>query len=280
MKFKNSMQFKAYIKNVSIDKAISPQLALQSFMLECLLIRIANSKYRTNLILKGGFLLSIIAGLNTRTTMDIDTTLKGIKLTEDKVKEIFEDICSIDINDDISYEIEDISEIRKDDQYGGLRVSLKANYDVLSVPLSVDITTGDKITPRAIDFSFTTFFNNEKIKILAYNTETLLAEKIETVISRSIANTRIRDFYDIYIIIKTLKIDKEIFIKALIETCNKRNSLETIKNYQMVLEQLKQDKDIENQWKQYQKRFSYVKNIPLPETFELIEDILSALLNK
>ena len=218
--------------------------------------------------------------MNSRTTMDIDTTLKGIKLTEDKVKEIFEDICSIDINDDISYEIEDISEIRKDDQYGGLRVSLKANYDVLSVPLSVDITTGDKITPRAIDFSFTTFFNNEKIKILAYNTETLLAEKIETVISRSIANTRIRDFYDIYIIIKTLKIDKEIFIKALIETCNKRNSLETIKNYQMVLEQLKQDKDIENQWKQYQKRFSYVKNIPLPETFELIEDILSALLNK
>ena len=129
-------------------------------------------------------------------------------------------------------------------------------------------------------YYFTTLFNNEKIKILAYNTETLLAEKIETVISRSIANTRIRDFYDIYIIIKTLNIDKEIFIKALIETCNKRNSLETIKNYQMVLEQLKQDKDIENQWKQYQKRFSYAKNILLPETFELIEDILSALSNK
>lgn len=275
MKFKNSMQFKAYIKKVSVEKAVSPQLALQSFMLECLLIRIAKSKYRGNLILKGGFLLSIIAGLNSRTTMDIDTTLKGIKLTEDKVKEIFETICSVDINDDISYKIEDISEIRKDDEYGGLRVSLKANYNVLSVPLSVDITTGDKITPRAIDFYFTTFFNNEKIRILAYNTETLLAEKIETVISRSIANTRIRDFYDIYIIIKTLNIDREIFIKALTETCKKRNSLETIKNYKIVLEQLRQDKDIVNQWKQYQKRFSYAKEVSLMETFELIEEILS-----
>ena len=274
MKFKNSMQFKAYIKKISVDKTISPQLALQSFMLECLLIRIANSKYRTNLILKGGFLLSIIAGLNSRTTMDIDTTLKGIKLTKEKVKEIFETICSVDINDDINYKIEDISEIRKDDEYGGLRVSLKANYDVLSVPLSVDVTTGDKITPRAIDFSFTTLFNNEKIKILAYNTETLLAEKIETVISRSIANTRIRDFYDIYIIIKTLKIDEKIFMKAITETCKKRNSLETIKNYKNVLEQLKKDKDIGKQWKQYQKRFNYAKDISLPEIFEMIENIL------
>ena len=194
---------------------------------------------------------------------------------EGRVIEIFETICSVDINDDISYKIEDISEIRKDDEYGGLRVSLKANYDVLSVPLSVDITTGDKITPRAIDFSFTTFFNNEKIRILAYNTETLLAEKIETVISRSIANTRIRDFYDIYIIIKKLNIDREIFIKALTETCKKRNSLETIKNYKIVLEQLRQDKDIVNQWKQYQKRFNYAKEVSLTETFELIEEILS-----
>ncbi|MGE4385274.1 MAG: nucleotidyl transferase AbiEii/AbiGii toxin family protein [Endomicrobiaceae bacterium] len=243
-------------------------------MLECLLIRIANSKYKNNLILKGGFLLSIIAGLNSRTTMDIDTTLKRVKLTENKVADIFENICNIDLKDNISYEIESISNIRKDDEYGGIRVSLKANYDGLSVYLSVDVTTGDKITPCAVDFSFNTFFNNTKINILAYNTETLLSEKIETIISRSIANTRIRDFYDVYIILQTLSIDEEIFYKALIATCKKRNSLENIKNYKIVLKQLRQENEIVKLWIQYQKKFNYAKNISLSEIFNVMEKYL------
>lgn len=276
MNFLNVMQFKAYIKQKAAEKNISPQLALQTYMLECLLIRIAHSKYKKNFILKGGFLISIIAGLNSRTTMDIDASIKGIKVSQKRIKEIFQDICKIDLKDNIRYSIVELSDIRKDDEYGGIRVSMKADYDVLSVALSVDITTGDKITPREIDFAFNPFFNNEKIHILTYNMETFLAEKIETVISRGIANTRIRDFYDIYLLLKIKigHIDKNTFQKSLTATCIKRNSLEVIKNYETVLKQLEEDRQIQKLWIQYQKKFTYAKDISLIEIYSLIKKYL------
>jgi len=194
---KNPMQLKAFIKKKAAEKNISAQLVMQNYMLERLLERISLSKYKHNFILKGGFLISAIVGLDTRATMDLDTTIKGFTLTHEAIREIFGEICTVEIADDVKFELGDISDIREGDDYPGIRVALKANYPPISVPLTVDVTTGDVITPREIEYTFSLLFDDRTISILAYNLETVLAEKIETVLSRSIANTRPRDFYDI-----------------------------------------------------------------------------------
>ena len=196
------MQLKAFIKKKAGEKNISAQLVMQNYMMERLLERISLSQYKNNFIVKGGFLISAIVGLDTRATMDLDTTVKGFTLTHEAVRNIFSQICAIEISDDISFELSDIYDIREGDDYPGIRVALKANYLPISVPLTVDITTGDMITPGEIEYTFPLLFEDRKIQIWAYNIETVLAEKIETVLSRSIVNTRSRDFYDIHILYK------------------------------------------------------------------------------
>lgn len=197
---KNPMQLKAFIKNKAAEKHISAQLVMQNYMLERLLERISLSPYKHNFILKGGFLISAIVGLDTRATMDLDTTIKGFTLTHEAILSIFKVICDIQISDDVQFEIIGVSDIRETDDYPGIRVMLKANYPPISVPLTVDVTTGDMITPYEVEYTFSLLFDNRTISIFAYNLETVLAEKLETVLSRSIANTRPRDYYDIHIL--------------------------------------------------------------------------------
>jgi len=206
---KNSMQFKSIIKKMSKEKNISPQLVMQNYMLERLLERISLSKYCDNFIFKGGFLISSIVGLSSRATMDLDTTIKGFILTHESITDIFKEIFSIEIDDDITFEFLNVTDIREIDDYPGIRVSLKANYSPISVPLTVDVTTGDVITPKEIKYHHNSVFEDKVIHVLAYNLETILAEKIETVLSRGIANTRPRDFYDIYILYSLHKDDKQ-----------------------------------------------------------------------
>jgi len=186
---KNPMQLKAFIKNKAAEKHISAQLVMQNYMLERLLERISLSPYKNNFILKGGFLISAIVGLDTRATMDLDTTIKGFTLTHEAIRKIFTEICAVQIADDVQFEIVGISDIRETDDYPGIRVALKANYPPISVPLTVDVTTGDMITPREVEYTFSLLFDDRTISILAYNLETVLAEKLETVLSRNIANT-------------------------------------------------------------------------------------------
>ena len=197
---KNPMQLKAFIKNKAAEKHISAQLVMQNYMLERLLERISLSPYKHNFILKGGFLISAIVGLDTRATMDLDTTIKGFTLTHEAIFSIFKVICDIQISDDVQFEVIGVSDIRETDDYPGIRVMLKANYPPISVPLTVDVTTGDMITPYEVEYTFSLLFDNRTISIFAYNLETVLAEKLETVLSRSIANTRPRDYYDIHIL--------------------------------------------------------------------------------
>ena len=166
---KNPMQLKAIIKNKAKEKNISAQLVMQNYMLERLLERISLSAYKNNFILKGGFLISAIVGLDTRATMDLDTTIKGFTLTHENIKEIFENICSVKIDDDVNFEIVSISDIREKDDYPGIRVSLKANYEPISVPLTVDVTTGDIITPREIEYTFSLMFDERSINIISYH---------------------------------------------------------------------------------------------------------------
>ena len=260
---KNPMQLKAFIKKKAEENNISSQLVMQNYMMERLLERISLSPYRKNFILKGGFLIAAIVGLNSRTTMDLDTTIKGLDLTHESIDRIFKEICAIKVEDNITFSVLRTTEIREGDDYPGLRVALEANYHPLAVPLTVDVTTGDKITPREVKRSLQLLFDDRSISVFTYNLETVLAEKIETVLSRNIANTRPRDFYDIYILTALYgqQLDIKILEQALLETARKRNSLQILPRYRQIIQDIQASPRMRDFWEQYRERFNYVKNI-------------------
>ena len=276
---KNAMQLKAILKNMAKQKNISAQLVLQNYMLERLLERVSVSKYRNNFILKGGFLIAAMVGLDTRATMDMDATLKGYPVNEETVRKMFEEICAIELNDDVTFAFRQIGEIREGDEYTGYRVALTANYPPLAVPLKLDITTGDKITPREIEYSFKLLLEDRSISILAYNLETILAEKLETVISRSDQNTRPRDYYDIYVLTKLQahNIDLPSSKEALAATCSKRGSAETVKGYIAIMERVKSSAVMQEQWSKYQQEFDYASDIPFDDTCDTVIRIMKSL---
>lgn len=279
---KNPMQLKAIIKNKAAEKHISAQLVMQNYMLERLLERISLSHYRNNFILKGGFLISAIVGLDTRTTMDMDTTIKGFTLTQDSIRAIFSDICNVRIDDDVSFDITKIEDIRETDDYPGIRVSLLAQYPPISVPLTVDVTTGDKITPKEIEYTFSLMFDDRSLSILAYNLETVLAEKIETILSRSIANTRPRDFYDIHILY-TLRGDQcnpLTLRQALERTAQKRGSTQILTNYPAILTEIRESRELQTFWTKYQKSYDYAREISFEDTCRTIEKIIKQIFSE
>lgn len=212
-----SMQLKAKIKNLALKNKIPAQAVLQNFMLERLLERVATSDYRDKIILKGGMLIASMIGIGSRTTMDMDATIRGYSLSNEAIQKAFAEICSIPLNDGVILTLNSITPIRDEDEYGGFRLMINANYETINTPLKVDITTGDIITPEAVRYTFRSNFEEKRIEIWAYNIETILAEKVETILRRSVLNTRPRDFYDVFILMKTHQqmIDKDIFIAAL-----------------------------------------------------------------
>ena len=277
---KNPMQLKAFIKKKSEEKHISAQLVMQNYMLERLLERISLSKYKNNFILKGGFLISAIVGLDTRTTMDLDTTIKGFTLTHEAIHSIFQEICAIEIEDDVQFEIAGVSDIREGDDYPGIRVALKANYPPISVPLTVDVTTGDMITPREVEYTFSLLFDNRSISILAYNLETVLAEKIETVLSRNIANTRPRDYYDVHILyaLRGAECDKTTLRHALERTTQKRGSGMIMEQYPEIMKEIRGSDQLRKLWNKYTREYEYAKDISFDDTCNTIETIMDAIM--
>ena len=275
----NPMQLKALIKKEAAEKKISAQLVMQNYMLERLLERISLSKYKENFILKGGFLIAAIVGLDTRATMDLDTTIKGLTITHESIREIFEDICKIQVEDDVDFSIIRIADIRETDDYPGIRVSLSASYPPLNVPLTVDITTGDKITPREIEYTFNLLFDERTISILAYNLETILAEKLETVLSRNIANTRPRDFYDIYILytLRGSECQLDTLKTALVETTKKRGSSDALHQYESIMRSIKSSSHMIDFWTRYQREFDYAKGITFDNTCDMILEIMKRI---
>jgi predicted nucleotidyltransferase component of viral defense system len=249
---------------------------MQNYMLERLLERISLSGYRNNFILKGGFLISAIVGLDARATMDLDTTVKGFTLTHEKIREIFEDICSVKIEDDVAFTITSIADIRETDDYPGIRVSLKANYSPISVPLTVDVTTGDVITPGEIEYSFSLLFGDKQISILAYNLETVLAEKIETILSRGEANTRPRDYYDVYVLwmLRREECDREMLRSALLRTAQKRGSANVLEKYKAIMEKIQNSARLQDFWDKYAKEFDYAKDIEFSDICRLLFEIM------
>lgn len=275
----NAMQLKAIVKNKAVEKKISAQLVMQNYLMERLLERISLSCFQPNFILKGGFLISAIVGLDTRTTMDLDTTIKGLTLTHESIQIIFSEILKVDINDNIIFELVNITDIRETDDYPGIRVGLKANYPPMSVPLFVDVTTGDKITPREIEYNLPLLFDNRSIHIMGYNLETILAEKLETVLSRGIANTRPRDFYDIYILytMPRSEINLNILKQALEKTATKRGSVEFLPHYQNIITNVLASPQMQHFWKKYQKDFDYAKAITFEAACNAVTSIMGEL---
>lgn len=272
---KNAMQLKAFIKNIAKDKGIMPQAVLQNYMLERLLERVSKSTHQDKFILKGGMLIAAMVGIDSRTTMDMDATLKGMSLTEKSVADALNDILSLNLDDEIVFELLKVEPIREDDVYGGYRASINAIFDTLNVTLKIDLTTGDKITPREITYRFSLMFENRTIDILAYNLETVLAEKYETIIRRSTLNTRIRDYYDVYILtnFQIQNIDKTLLIQAIEATSIKRGSSALLHNAKTEIDIIKNDKEMQKRWKLYQKDFNYAKDISWDDIIKSIQAV-------
>lgn len=269
------MQLKSIIKNIAKEKSISAQLVMQNFMMERLLERISLSSYQNHFILKGGFLIAAMVGLDTRATMDMDATIKGIPMSEQSVKNMFLEICKVEVQDDVVFSFLSINEIREGDEYGGYRVALTANFPPMAVPLKLDITTGDKITPREIAYEFKLLLEDRSIRVLAYNLETVLAEKLETIISRSDQNTRPRDFYDVYVLqkLQSHNIKIELLREAIVVTSENRSSIQIIKNYKHIIEIIRDSNVMNQRWKNYQKDFDYAKDIEFEEVCDAVLEI-------
>ena len=276
---KNAMQLKAAINKMAKEKHIPAQLVMQNYMLERLLKRIAHSRYQGNFILKGGLLIASMVGLHSRATMDMDATIRNHPVNENSIKKMFEEIVSIPIDDDITFSFQEVGEIRKNDAYGGYRVSLTANFLPMKVPLKLDITTGDKITPKAVEYKYPMMFNDGTLEIFAYNLETILAEKLETVISRGDQNTRPRDFYDIFILskLKGDQINWTILRQAVSETAQKRNSGMLMPQYQSILEQILSNPTMHRHWKTYQRDYEYAREVEFASACETILHLMDSI---
>ena len=267
-----SEKLKGKIKSFSEKNNLKAQEVLQMYFFERFLARLEKSKYRANFIIKGVFLISSF--IQNRTTMDIDTTIKGLPVKDEIIKEIILEILNIEVNDGIEFVLGKIENIREISEYENYRLHLTANFEKIKNPLKIDITTGDVIIPSEIEYSYETIFK-EKLNILVYSLETLIAEKYETIIKRNITTTRLRDFYDIYMIfkLKNDKIDVNNLKQAIWETAKNRNSTEEILESKEILEDIKNDEYLNKQWNIYKKENKYVDNIQFSEILKLLNKI-------
>ena len=270
-----AMSLKARIKNYAKDKHIAAQVVLQNYMFERFLARLSQSEYRDKFVIKGGMLIASIVGLDIRSTMDLDTTLRGLPLTEEKVLEAVGNIIRIDLEDEVKFETVSINTIRKDDNYGGFCVRINAIFDTMLIPLSIDVSTGDIITPGAILYEFGGIFDeNVQIRLWGYNIETVMAEKTETILSRGVLNTRPRDYYDVYIIGTTQKFDRQVFEDALSATAEHRGSIGNIADRAGIIDRISDSSDLQSMWKKYQRRFSYANDIKYEDIITVLRELL------
>ena len=270
-----AMSLKARIRNIAKQKNIPAQVILQNFMFERLLVRLSESSFKEKFVLKGGLLVAAIVGLDNRATMDLDTTLRNLPLTPESIRSALEQICAVPMDDGVIFEIGSISPIREDDIYGGYRVALNAKFDTLLTPMTIDVSTGDAITPHAIPYQFSEIFDDEKsYELWAYNIETVLAEKVETILRRGVFNTRPRDFYDAYILATTQKFDRAIFAEALAATAAHRGTTEQITDVPEILHNIEVSPELRNMWEKYRKQFAYAGSITYEMIMKTIEDLV------
>lgn len=271
-------QVKGRIKNTAKANRTDARILLRIYMMERFLERLSVSPYKDNFIMKGGMLITSMVGVSFRSTMDIDTTVKNVNLSEKDIWKIIDEIRQIDIGDGIHFEIKNISTIMDNMEYPGIRFHMNAIMEKLITPLKIDISTGDIITPCAIEYTYPLLLDKRTICLWCYNLETILAEKLQTILSRSILNTRMRDFYDIWILLHIYEntIDRTVLTKAFEATCQKRETQNLKNNGFAIIKRLNEDTHLQQLWKSYQRKYTYACSI----SFENIMDSTRLLLEK
>ena len=274
----NAMSLKAQIRNLAKKKNINAQVLLQNYMFERFLERLSLSDYKEKFVLKGGMLVASIVGMDIRSTMDLDATLRGLPLTVDSITNAITAICAQPVQDEVTLNIGTISPIRPDDVYGGYRVKLTAVYDTIESPFAIDISTGDVITPQAVKYTFRGIFNEDKqIEIWAYNIETVMAEKIETVLRRSTLSTRPRDFYDIFILSTTQTYDAALLKEAVSATAGHRGTTDQISDIQKLLAIIAGSAELKQMWEKYRREFDYASDVSCERVIKALSDVCTVL---
>jgi predicted nucleotidyltransferase component of viral defense system len=268
-----SMSLKAKIRNLANKKDMSAQVVLQNYMFERFLERLSKSTYKDKFILKGGILIAALVGIDNRATMDLDATIKNYSINVESLTSIINEICSVDIDDDVSLSFSGIEAIRDDDAYGGYRVSVVSKYDTITTHIKIDITTGDVITPKELLYVFKMLFEESGFSVWAYNTETVLAEKVETILRRGELNTRPRDFYDVYILTKTQSLDYSVFVKALKSTAIHRETTHIFDNMGSRLEEISHSEALKSRWLKYTKDYRYADGITYEDVLDVIREL-------
>lgn len=260
---KTSRQLKDLIRNLSKEKSADAQMLIRNYMMERFLERISLSEYKDKFILKGGMLVAAMVGLDARSTMDIDATIKGANVSLEDVENIIDAIVAVQIEDGVTFRVKIIQEIMDEAEYPGIRVSMETLFDGVTTPLKIDISTGDAITPHEMKYRFKLMLDDRIIEVWAYNLETVLVEKVETIISRDVTNTRMRDFYDIHVLFKLYgdSLNRDVLHAALIATSNKRGSTERIQEAEEVFEDVLESIVMQNLWASYQRKFTYAKDL-------------------
>lgn len=270
-----AMSLKAKINNYAKKHGIAAQVVLQNYMFERLLARIAASDYRDKFVIKGGVLISSIVGLDTRSTMDLDTTLRGMPLTEQALSEAFRAISAIDLGDGVAFFPVSTHPIRKNDVYGGYCLRIDATYETMVTALSIDISTGDVITPDAVRHSFHGVFDDSvNITLWSYNIETVLAEKAQAILSLQTFSTRPRDYYDVYVLTKTQNYDRQVFEEALAATAEHRGMTGLISDRAGIVASIEESEDLQDMWRKYQRRFPYARGISYDDVIDALRDLL------
>lgn len=276
---KTSRQLTDLIKNKARNLGLDAQLLLKRYFMEQMLARIAQSEYKTNFILKGGLLISSLIGLSSRTTQDIDVSIVNKPLSMEEIERMMANVCKIDLDDNIKYELTSVQEIREEFEYPGIRLSFKVYMDKIVDSLKMDITTGDTITPKEITYGYKLLLEDKTINLCSYPIETIIAEKIESILSKNILGTRMRDFYDIYMLENLFRdrIDKKNQKLALLNTCAKRNTENILNNPNEIIADIENDWGQQNLWKNYASKNTYVGKISFEDTIKSIKSILKLI---
>jgi predicted nucleotidyltransferase component of viral defense system len=275
----NAMSFKAQIRNLAKKRNVKAQILMQNYMFERFLERLSLSIYKDKFVLKGGILISAIVGIDTRTTMDLDATMRGLPFKEDVVLSSIKEICAISVADDISFTVGDLASIRPDDKYGGYNIKLTAKYATIETPLFIDISTGDAITPQPIKYIFQGIIDDKKqIEVWAYNIETVLSEKIETTLRRNLLSTRARDFYDIYILCTTQTYNTALLQEAFAATVKHRGTMEQVSDIPNLLKYITDSVELKQQWEKYRREFDYASDISYEQVVDELRTVSMKLI--
>ena len=271
---KTPEQLKGAIRNLAKKKGIHAQEVLQIFMFERIIERLSVSPYKDSFILKGGLLISAILGVAERTTMDMDTTVKGLPMDKQSIRKAIREILDQPVDDGIEFQLLDLTPIREDDEYENFRASIQATYGKMKIPMKIDITTGDEITPKEIQFSYPFLFDDRRVMVKAYTQETILAEKYETIIRRNVGNTRARDFYDLHLLYRLYRenADWNLLKQAVLATAKKRDSLSVLQDTERILLALEESTVLQDLWKRYQTQNLYAREITYPAIIETVKE--------